>query len=358
MTPPSEKSSPPADHSSSDEAIETAAAEWLVERDAGFPPGRASAFAAWCAADPRHEAAVLRTECALDLIGEMPAIRAPLAARLSDDSGWHGRPARVPAWSARLAPAWAAGLAAALTLAAVAWWSFPAGAGAAATQHYATAPTRQQQIALVDGSVMNLNVGTDVQVALTPAARRVTLTAGEAHFAVAHDTARPFIVSAGGVSVRAVGTAFSVRLGEHGVEVLVTEGKVEIARDDADSTPAPALPAAHPLLVAGERTLILRDATPADAQVERVSTDALQAAVRWHSQVMTFTNLPLRDAVTLFNRRNTQQLILADAALGERKIGGTFAADQVEAFVRLLAQDGDIAVERRAATEIVLRRAP
>ena len=73
---------------------------------------------------------------------------------------------------------------------------------------------------------------------------------------------------------------------------------------------------------------------------------------------MTFTNLPLRDAVTLFNRRNTQQLILADAALGERKIGGTFAADQVEAFVRLLAQDGDIAVERRAATEIVLRRAP
>ena len=349
MTPPSEKSSPPVDPSSSDDAIETAAAEWLVERDAGFAPGRASVFAAWCAADPRHEAAVLRTECALDLIGEMPAIRAPLTARLAEETKIV-RPAffRVPGWSA--------GLAATLTLAAVVWWTFPS--PAPATQHYATAPTRQQQVALVDGSVMNLNVSTDVQVALTPAARRVTLTAGEAHFAVAHDTARPFIVTAGGVSIRAVGTAFSVRLGEHGVEVLVTEGKVEIARDDADSTPAPALPAAHPLLVAGERTLLLRDATPADARVERVSTDALQAAVRWHSQVMTFTNLPLRDAVTLFNRRNTQQLILADAALGERKIGGTFAADQVEAFVRLLAQDGDITVERRAAAEIVLRRAP
>ena len=349
MTPPSEKSLPSADPSSSDDAIETAAAEWLVERDAGFTPGRASAFAAWCAADPRHEAAVLRTECALDLIGEMPAIRAPLAARLAEETKIV-RPAffRVPGWSA--------GLAAALTLAAVVWWTFPS--PAPATQHYATAPTRQQQVALVDGSVMNLNVSTNVQVALTPADRRVTLTAGEAHFAVAHDTFRPFIVSAGGVSIRAVGTAFSVRLGDHGVEVLVTEGKVEITRDDGDSTPAPALPAAHPLLVAGERTLILRDATPADAQVERVSTDALQAAVRWHSQVMTFTNLPLRDAVTLFNRRNTQQLILADAALGERKIGGTFAADQVEAFVRLLAQDGDIAVERRAAAEIILRRAP
>jgi len=351
MKPPSEKSSPSADPSSSDDAIDTAAAEWLVERDAGFAPGRASAFAAWCAADPRHEAAVLRTECALDLIGEMPAIRAPLAARLAEDTKIV-RPAffRVPGWSA--------GLAAALALAAVVWWVAPGRTGLAETQHYATAATRQQQVALVDGSIVNLNVSTDVQIALTPAARRVTLTAGEAHFAVAHDTARPFIVTAGGVSVRAVGTAFSVRLGNHGVEVLVTEGKVEITRDDADSTPAPALPAAHPLLVAGERTVILRDAANTAAAIERVSTDALQAAVRWHSQVMTFTNLPLRDAVTLFNRRNTQQLILADAALGERKIGGTFAADQVEAFVRLLAQDGDITVERRAATEIVLRRAP
>lgn len=339
----------PADFSAYDDAIETAAAEWLVEREEGFAPGRAAQFAAWRAADPRHEAAILRTERALDLIGEMPAIRAPLSARLAEETQIV-RPAffRVPGW--------AAGLAAALTLAAVAWWSVPA--PAAATQHYATAATRQQQVALVDGSVVNLNVSTNVQVDLTPSARHVKLTAGEAHFAVAHNTARPFIVTAGGVSVRAVGTAFSVRLGDQGVEVLVTEGKVEVTRDNGDSAPAPALPAAHPLLVAGERTLIFRDAAPAAAQVERVPADALQAAVRWHSQIMTFTDLPLRDAAVLFNRRNSQQLVLADAALGERKIGGTFAADQVEAFVRLLAQDGDVVVERRAANEIVLRRAP
>ena len=331
------------------DAIDTAAADWLVERDAGFAPGRAKAFATWRAADPRHEAAVLSTERAFDLIAEMPAIRLPLAARIAEET-------KIVRPASFRVPGWAAGLAAALTLAAVAWWSFPT--RAPATQHYVTAPTRQQQVALVDGSVMNLNVSTDVQVALTPAARRVTLTAGEAHFAVAHDTARPFIVSAGGVSIRAVGTAFSVRLGDHGVEVLVTEGKVEVTRDAADSAPATALSAGHPLLVAGERTLIARDTAPAAAPIERVPVDALQAAVRWHSQVMTFTDLPLRDAVTLFNRRNVPQLVLADAALGERKIGGTFAADQVEAFVRLLAQDGDITVERRTVTEIVLRRAP
>lgn len=343
--------STPPDFPPSDDTIETAAATWLMERDEGFTPSRATQFVAWRAADPRHDAAVRRTERALELIAEMPAIREPLAARLVDET----KIARLVFFRP---PAWAAGLAAALALAAGVIWFSVTRAPAPTTERYATAAARQQQVALVDGSVVNLNVSTNVLVALTPADRRVTLTAGEAHFAVAHDTARPFIVTASGVSVRAVGTAFSVRLGEQGVEVLVTEGKVEITRDEPGSTAVTALPAAHPLLVAGERTFIARDVAPATTRVERVDADALQSAVRWHSQIMTFTDLPLRDAVTLFNRRNVQQLVLADDALGERKIGGTFAADQVDAFVRLLAQDGDIAIERRTTAEIVLRRAP
>ncbi len=338
----------PSDFSPEDDAIDTAAAAWVLEREEGFAPGRAAQFAAWRAADPRHAAAFVRSERALGLIAELPAVRVALETGLAQAT-----PVVRPVFFRP--PVWAAGLAAALALAAVLWLAPPR---AAAPRHYATAPTRQQQIALVDGSVMDLNVSTAVRVALSPEARRVTLTAGEAHFAVAPDAARPFIVTAAGVSVRAVGTAFSVRLGEQGVEVLVTEGKVQVTRDTGGPAPAAALPPAHPLLVAGERTLIARDIAPAATRVERISADALETTVRWHSRVMTFSDLPLRDAVALFNRRNTQQLVLADPALGERRIGGTFAADQVEVLVRLLVQDGDIAVERRDAGQIVLRRAP
>jgi transmembrane sensor len=190
----------------------------------------------------------------------------------------------------------------------------------------------------------------------------VTLASGQAHFAVAHDTARPFIVTAAGISVRAVGTAFSVRVGDAGVEVLVTEGKVEVTRDAA-SAPAGAGAAVSgvvvpPQLVAGQRALIAREASVANAPIERVPAEILSAAVRWHSQVMTFSDLPLREAVVLFNRRNETQLVLADDKLGSQKIGGTFAADQVEAFVRLLEKDGDVVAERRGAREIALRRAP
>lgn len=345
---------PSQDSASFDDAIDTAAAEWLCEREEGFASGRAEAFAAWRAADPRHEEAVRRTETALALMAEMPAIRQPLEAGHAEQSRVVSRAAR---WSGFHVPTWLGGLAAALVLGAGLWWLGPDRANT--PRRYATPAARQQQIALNDGSVVDLNVSSDVRVRLTATERRITVATGEAHFAVAHDTTRPFIVTAAGVAVRAVGTAFSVSVGDAGVTVLVTEGKVELTRDAgaAEAAGLP-LPAERPTLIAGERTVISRVDPAAVAEIERVSANALTEAVRWHSQRMTFSDLPLRDAVRLFNRRNEIQLVLADAELGERKIGGTFAADQVEAFVRLLERDGDVVSQRRSAREISLLRAP
>jgi UDP-N-acetylmuramate--alanine ligase len=64
------------------------------------------------------------------------------------------------------------------------------------------------------------------------------------------------------------------------------------------------------------------------------------------------------DAERLNLEASDRQLVLDDAALGERRIGGVIALDQVEAFVRLLEQDGDVSVEWRGEHEVVLRRAP
>lgn len=329
------------------DAIETAAAAWLVERDEGFAPGRAEAFAAWRAADPRHAAAFAEAEQAFAMIGSgMPALRAPLAASVAAE--WHGQSAAGR--PRRAAPAWiAAGIAAALAFAAGVWWRSGAVVTVATPQTIA-ATAEPQQVALEDGSVVNLNTASSVRVQLSPHERRIALDAGEAHFAVAHDESRPFIVTAAGVSVRAVGTAFSVRVGESGVEVLVTEGRVEVTRT--------ARPLDAPILGAAERLVVPLAASVVAPLPERVSADALRDAIRWHRAVMTFADVPLRDVIVQFNRRNAVQLAVPDAALAARRIGGTFAVDQAEAFVRLLVQDGEIVAEPRGAGEIVLRRAP
>ena len=263
---------------------------------------------------------------------------------------------------------------AALAVAAFGWWQWARPQPPA--QVYATSTGGYERVVLADGSVVELNANSEVRVDLLPGERRVALVQGEAHFTVAHDTARPFIVSAQGVAVRAVGTAFNVRLAASSVEVLVTEGKVavsEVERVDPNALAASAypkptrwgqrVPPPATLLAANQRTVIAfappKSAAPISFApspvVEKITPEALREALSWQERKLVFSETPLRDVVAQFNRRNRLQLVLGDAAVAERPVGGTFAADNVEGFVRLLEGSGTIAVERRDEMTVVLR---
>lgn len=323
-----------------DHAVDAAAAEWLCERAEGFTVERAQAFAEWSARDSRHSAAIRRVERALALLDEMPAVRTPLEARFGRvevRAPRRGRFVHFPH------AAWLSAAAAVIVMGAVAWWKVAE--QPAVTERFATDAAAQRRVALRDGSVLDLNAASDVRVAFNPRERRISLNAGEAHFQVAADQSRPFVVEVGDVSVRALGTAFNVRLAAETVEVLVLEGKVEVVRADTR---------AH--LVAGDRTHVSRAGAVAPPKIEKAAPAAIRAALAWHDPLTTFNNAPLREVVKRLNQRNANQLVLEDAHLGDRKIGGVIALDQVEVFLRLLEQDGDIAVERGVA-EVRLRRA-
>lgn len=331
-----------------DDTLDDAAASWLCEREEGFTVERARAFAAWRDRDPRHAAAVARVERTLALLGEMPAVRAPLEARFGETAGL----GEAPPSTRRAFPAWPLAAAAALLLGLFAWRLVPRPAPAG--ERYATAATVQRSVALSDGSLVDINSGSDLRVSFTAQERHVALGTGEGYFKVAHDASRPFIVSAGGVSVRAIGTAFSVRVAAESVDVLVVEGRVEVIRE---GVPPDGSGVVRPSLGASERASVPRDVSAAVPKIEKVDAAAIRTLLAWQDRMTSFTDVPLREVVARFNRRNALQLVIADTELGERKIGGVIALDQVEAFVRLLEQDGDVAVERRGPDEIVLRRA-
>jgi transmembrane sensor len=210
------------------------------------------------------------------------------------------------------------------------------------------AATVRRQVALADGSVLHVNAATALRVELGARERRVALENGEAHFAVAPDQARPFVVAAGGLRIRAVGTAFDVRAVGDEVQVIVHEGRVEVATDGRISG------APSPILAAGERVVARAGRVQ---PVERLDAPALRTALAWHGATVVFIDTPLRDVVARFNAHNTLQLTLADPALAARRIGGTFSLDRVDALVSLLEQEGDVAVERRPGDNaVVLRR--
>ena len=177
---------------SDQEAIEARAAAWLAERDAGLAPEAAAEFARWCAADPRHAAAVARLENTWAALQALREFR-PEAERHPDRDLLRprGRAARrVIAFPVATALA----LAASLMIAAVWWFGF-APRGREPVQSYATTVDGYQRVTLSDGSLLELNGSTEVSVRYTRDERRVQLARGEAHFTVAKNPARPFWVS-------------------------------------------------------------------------------------------------------------------------------------------------------------------
>jgi len=341
-----------------EDPVEEAAADWLALRAEGFSSAQKREFARWCRANTRHAAAVARLQATCALLEKMPLVRAelqpviafPVAARA-------GRPVNVSRRA--VSPLRVAlGLAAALTVAFLTVMPFLPPPDSAA-QVFTTSTGGYERVALADGSVIELNAETKVRVTLTPTNRRVELVAGEAHFTVAHDRARPFIVSASGVAVRAVGTAFNVRLASTAVEVLVTEGKVSVAEAESVVPNARSAPASTTYVAANERALVnlpsLSNTAPSAPAVEKIAPATVRDALSWQERKLTFSETPLSEVIAQFNRRNRLQLILGDATLAERTVGGTFAADNVEGFVRLLESGNSIAVERQSETTVVLR---
>ncbi len=367
MNPPRDPAGP-AGAPEPDDPIEEVAADWLTLRAEGFSSAQKRDFERWCRADPRHAATVARLEAACALLEKMPQVRAelqpviafPATPRSPHTASFAAAQASAPI-PARRRRLWrfAVGLAAAGVCAAAGAWQWQRLHPADAL--YSTSAGGYERVVLADGSVLELNAASEVRVVLAPTERHVALVRGEAHFTVAPETARPFVVSAAGVAVRAVGTAFNVRLAADAVEVLVTEGKVAVVdratAAAAGSAHAGARAPAPTLLVAHERARIATVAAPAAPVVEKVAPETVRETLSWQERRLVFAETPLRDVVAEFNRRNRLQLVLDDPALAARPVDGTFAADNVEGFVRLLETTGAVAVERRDPATVFLRPA-
>lgn len=345
--------------------ISRAAAAWLARRDRGLTPVEQEEFRAWQALDPRHGVEFARLEgvwLRYDGVRSSPVLQA-MTAQLDRRAAKLGTKRR----SRRL---WYVGLAAAAAIAVgvgLGWQRLADAEKASSTPSYAVLAGSGNRLQLEDGSIAVLRADSEIRSEFTPAERRVVLVRGEAHFSVTKNPARPFIVQAGGASVRAVGTAFNVRLGAQKVEVLVTEGTVQVtdrpppAATAATPVPAPAAPL--PLVTAGERAVLDREPAPGASPRIAVRTAApaeIEQTLGWQSTRLVFDRTPLPVAVDAFNRYTEPnegvRLIIADPALADRRLGGTFRTTNVDGFVRLLEQSADVRVERREG-EIILRSA-
>jgi transmembrane sensor len=320
------------------------AADWLVRRDRGLTAAEQDEFLQWLAIDPRH--------------GEWFALHRSIVGDFAALAQWRPEhseepnpdllapPRRRIHWHA---PTWVA--AAAMIVLAAVWWR--AAPSAPATAPIASA-SELKRLILEDGSAVELNQGAVVTTEFSATERRATLVHGEALFVVAKNPLRPFVVRAGSVDVRAVGTAFSVRLDSSAVEVLVTEGRVAVDHSTASGSNIAPRTSSSEISSGHRATVSLSSSEP--PQIVAISPEAIAHHFNWQPTLLDFSSAPLSAAVAEFNRRNRVQFILADAELAAMPIVASIRSDNVEGFAQFLAAAPGVQIERRGATEIVVNR--
>jgi len=230
-------------------------------------------------------------------------------------------------------------------LGSAAWFTRPP-AERSFAQHFATGHAERRVVRLADGSTITIAPDSRVAVDYVPAERRIRLSAGEALFEVAHNTARPFIVETPHGEVKAVGTAFDVEIAEREAEVTVVEGVIRIALGADPDGAGPAEPI-EKLARKGERVafgMSTRDGGSTGFIRQARDLDA-QGATAWTRGKLVFNGEPLREVIAKVNLYARGHVVLTDPAAGSIPVYGVVDQGDTAAIRELIANPRAVAIE-------------
>jgi transmembrane sensor len=382
------------------EHVEEAAARWFARRQSGtWTDADQAGLDAWLEADTAHRIQYVRVASAWDQCARMQALGAGVTPGVVPPRGsWgdgrffngtspqipppaHGDGPNVPdttdfgaaiptplaqnssGRNARRRRFFTA--AAAMFVLAIGGYFFRA--GLTSGTHYSTPVGGMNELTLADGSHVTLNTDTSIRVSLTERERRIRLERGEAFFDVAKNPSRPFVVYAGDKRVMAVGTKFAVRREHDDVQVVVLEGRVNLSASaqqalvttdaaprDGERTAAGAGVSIPPptSLVAGA----IARTSKSEVLVRPDAASEAEKLLSWRRGYLSFDNLTLAAAVAEFNRYNTRQIVIDAPAIASLRIGGSFRANNIDAFLDLMQSGFPIAVEHDGDTVVLRQR--
>ncbi len=337
-----------------DSLVEKAASDWTLRIDRGLTPEEQDRYTEWLAEDPSHRRAMALYEWGWNEFDRLAGMQTTHHARVDPDLLAPGNAftARAKLKRNLTRIIFALPVAAAIAVAAYLFWSDYGSVGIE-VKPALELMARIERRNLDDGSYIEINREAEVRVAYSLAERRIYLEKGEASFNVAKDPTRPFIVNVAGVDVRAVGTIFSIKLADDEIDVIVTEGIVNVKSDPASF--GKGKPLKDSFLEVGQRARVnLKEDVPS-VSVSSISKEEVGLAHRWKPELLDFDNVPLGQIIAEFNSRNPIQVLLADSSLEEMRLSNLFWSDNVEGFVRLMESSFGMEAEWRGSREIVLR---
>jgi transmembrane sensor len=320
---------------SNDRARLNQAADWLLRlRVPNVAPELVAEWLDWCARDAANRSAFDRMQDLWEASDGVPGLKEAAAALLIEkpdapsacSSKLHGQSRKLGAGH------WA--LAAMLLVAiagVIAWYGDLFGTRVSRGGMYAsqleTSSSQVKSFVLPDGSQVSLGGHSVASITYDPKSRRVALRNGEAFFSVRSDKSRPFIVSAGDLTVTAIGTAFNVRHDAGSVFVTVAEGTVDVSgRRDRRASQMPEFDVrargGHQVRYQNGRIW---------SSVERVDPAIASSFTQGKLQ---YIDEPLSAVIASVNRYASRPIKLEDRALGDLHFTGTVFQDHIDDWVR------------------------
>lgn len=218
---------------------------------------------------------------------------------------------------------------------------------------------KQRTFELADGSTVQLNTASKVEVEYSRTGRTLRLTEGEAFFDVEKDPKRPFSVYAGDGVVTAIGTAFSVRVRDNtALEVTVEEGRVALAKQLTVSTPeasvAPAINSARTAQLSAGQTTVFDETVE---EIKQMPAAELERKLAWRDGMLAYSGEPLSEVIADISRYTDLKIDVDDPALLERQVAGYFKAEEVDASISSLALSFGLQLERIGPKHVRLTEA-
>ena len=328
--------------------------------------GEADEIQRWIESDPAHTRLVEQLRAAWQVgatpttTWDTPAAWRHMVARLRSREPQKGltlvrggrqlgrAPARAAVWAG-------AGAAAAVLLALGGgfWWiqsRVPSGSVGAvpAPLREVRAPIGQRaQFQLTDGTRVLLGPGSTLRYDTTRygGSIRELLLDGQAHFTVAYDPHRLFLVRTARTVTEDLGTEFAITdyAADSAGVVVVASGTVAVRSVAADTT-RPAT-----LLRTGDQVRL----DPAGRVTVRRGVD-LRSSLAWTEGRLVFTDTPVGEVVTRLNRWYGADVRLGDPALATLRFTAAYGAVSEATVVRELATAVRGRVLRRGSTTLIV----
>jgi transmembrane sensor len=300
------------------DSIDHTATEWVAKIDRGIKDDEAIALEQWLAADTRCKGALERAQMVWRNLDRAQVFRIAVEQRRAPDTAHVPRAGK---WRGSKAAAYSMALAAAVIMSVGVWFGLN-------RNHLSTAVGEIRQIPLNDGSRVTLDTGSQIAVEYRAEARTVRLESGEALFEVAKDPQRPFLVQAGKIRVRALGTAFLVRRrSDDDVDVTVTKGVVDVWSETHRPRTAVRLKAGTGTSSIGGTIAPPQDLTA--TQIER--------AIDWKLGVVNLDGRTLGEAAAEINRYNRLRVVIPDPQLAAQPLVGNVSSSDPVAFAQAAA---------------------